>query len=135
MFPRGTCLFFRVCVLFLSLEGQFILNCKSAAWFSSSPPFPSPPSPTPPSPPLWARITKNSDVSTGPLAHLFAFARSFAPLVHLLALHCLPIFGFTLLLDACFLRRIEVSLNASCKHAVAAMLQQLFTSNAISSSQ
>ena len=29
---------------------------------------------------LWARITKNTDCSTGPLAHLFA--RSLAPLTH-----------------------------------------------------
>ena len=35
---------------------------------------------------LWSRITKNPDVSTGPLAR--PFACSLAPLTHLLALHC-----------------------------------------------
>ena len=35
---------------------------------------------------LWARIIKNPDVSTGPLAH--PFACSLALLTHLLVLHC-----------------------------------------------
>ena len=37
--------------------------------------------------PLWARTTKNRDVSTGPLARPFDL--SFAPLTHLLAPPCL----------------------------------------------
>ena len=41
----------------------------------------------PPSPkPLWSRILKNPEVSTGPLAR--PFARSLAPLTHLLAPDC-----------------------------------------------
>ena len=36
---------------------------------------------------LWSRITRNTDWSTGPLA--CPFARSLAPLTHLLAPHCL----------------------------------------------
>ena len=39
-----------------------------------------------PSIPLWFRTTMIRDVSTGPLAH--PFARSLAPLSHLLAPHC-----------------------------------------------
>ena len=35
---------------------------------------------------LWFKTTKNPDVSTGPLARLFAC--SLAPLTHLLAPHC-----------------------------------------------